>query len=127
MLIIRPASKHLHTTNRPPARTAYPEHWKGGCVHNIDGVDIGEHRDVSTNPCYFVPSARDYFIAERTEGQIICTIRTVNASRAFASDLSNGVKLNGDNCGHRGYRLRQNGEKATCQNDDNESLNTSTA
>ena len=34
----------------------------------------------------------------------------------------NGDNLNGDKCGHSGVRLSQNGEKATSQHDDNESL-----
>ena len=46
----------------------------------------------------------------------------VTASRLVASNTSNSVKLNGDNCGHSGDRLSQNGERATSQNGNNKSL-----
>ena len=46
----------------------------------------------------------------------------VTASRLVASDTPNSDKLNGDNCGHSGDKLSQNGEKATSQNGDNESF-----
>ncbi len=48
--------------------------------------------------------------------------RAVSASRLVASDTPNSDNPNGDNCGHSGDRLNQNGEKATSQNGDNESL-----
>ena len=44
------------------------------------------------------------------------------ASRLVASDTPNSDNLNGDNCGHSGDRLNQNGEKATSKNGDNDSL-----
>ena len=46
----------------------------------------------------------------------------VTASWLVASDAPNSDNLNGDNCGHSGDRLGQNGKKATRQNGDKKSL-----
>ena len=51
----------------------------------------------------------------------------VTASRLVASDLCNGGNRNGHNRGQNGYSLSKDGEKATSQNGDNESLYTFTA
>ena len=47
---------------------------------------------------------------------------SVPAARLVASYTPNSDNLNGDNCGHSGDSLTQNGERETSQNGDNESL-----
>ena len=49
-------------------------------------------------------------------------VGAVTASRLVAIDTPNSDNLNGDNCGHSGDSLSQNGEKPTIQNGDNDSL-----